>query len=170
MVSILGLDCSKSCGFAFFKSAEAKPLCGTWVARDSWLSDQYGGYFDEFEKWLDDRITVFKPEVLAFESPLLLQRHKGRGTDEQQIRRLVGVVSIAEKLAHQRSIPCHEVNVQTAKAMFDIPGRRPEGMSKGEYKDLMLLAMTNLGVACADSHQADAAALSLVVYDSLGEA
>ena len=145
------------------------PKCGTWTARDTWLSDEYGSYFTEFEEWLEDKISVMQPDILAFESPLLLQRQKGRGTDEQQIRRLVGVVSIAEKVAYQRHKRCEEVNVQTAKSFFDLPGRRPEGMSKSDYKDLMLVAMTNRGFACGDSHQADAAAIGLVVYDSLGE-
>jgi len=145
------------------------PKCGTWTARDTWLSDEYGSYFAEFEEWLEDKMAVMQPDILAFESPLLLQRHKGRGTDEQQVRRLVGVVSIAEKVAYQRKRRCEEVNVQVAKSFFDIPGRRPEGMSKNEYKDLMLNVMTQRGFACADNHQGDACSIALVVYDMLGE-
>ncbi len=167
MVSILSLDASRSCGWSYFSGPTAMPKCGTWMARDTWLSDEYGFYFTEFEEWLEGILDLMKPDIVAFESPLLLQRQKGRGTDEQQIRRLVGVVSIAEKVAYQRKKRCEEVNVQTAKSFFEIPGRRPEGMSKGEYKDLMLLEMTNRNFPCADSHQADACSIALVIYDML---
>lgn len=145
------------------------PRCGTWVGKDSWLSDAYGSYFAEFEEWLLGMLVVTKPDILAFESPILLQRQKGRGTDEQQVRRLVGVVSVAEKVAYQRNIRCEEAHNQTSKAFMGVSGRRPEGMTKGEYKDQMLLAMVNRGYACADSHQADSCAIALVVYSMLGE-
>ncbi len=166
MASLLALDCSKHVGWALFKGPAAMPKCDTWKARDSWLTDDYGPYFSAFEKWLLGMMEVHQPEMLAFESPVLMQRD-GRGTDEQNIRRLVGVVSIAEKVAYDRHIRCDEVNNQTAKSMFGVPGRRPEGMSKGQYKDLLMIEMINRGFPCGDNHQGDAAALGLVVYDSL---
>lgn len=133
------------------------------------MSDDYGPYFDEAEKFVVDEITVFNPDIVVFEAPLLLPRRDGRGTDEQQVRRLVGVVSIIEKVAHQMKRECREVNVQDTKAIADIPSRKPKEMSYSQYKDLMTVAMTALGYECADSHQADACACGRVVYSDLGE-
>lgn len=169
MTSILGLDCSKSVGRSYFASPDAKPLCATWKARDSWSSAEYGGYFSEFEEWLLGEISVFKPDVLAFESPILVAGVPGRGTDEQQVRRLVGVVSVAEKVAYNLKLRCYEIHNQTAKAFSGVPGRRPPGMSVADYKNLMVVAMTRLGYSVADSHQADSCAISRVVYSDLGE-
>jgi hypothetical protein len=169
MTSLLAIDASKAVGVAFFASPTAKPQCQTWHGRGSWDSDEMGSFFSEFESWLIDLLRVMRPQILAFESPLLLPRQKGRGTDEQQVRRLIGMATIAEKVAYQTVIRCWEVNVQDVKSHAGVPGRRPEGMTKGQYKDLMTIAMTALGYECADSHQSDAACVARVVYDQLGE-
>lgn len=168
MTSILGLDCSKFVGRAFFRSADDKaPLCKTWQAKDTWLSEDYGSYFAETEEHVVDLLMTFNPEVVAFESPLLLARIENRGTDEQNIRRLVGVVSIIEKVCHQRGVKCMEVNVSTAKSFMGVPTRKPKDMSWGDYKSLMIIAVTEFGYEVADSHQADAIAVALCVYSDL---
>lgn len=170
MTSVLGLDCSKSIARAFFRSGDDKaPLCLTKEFKDTWLSDEYGGYFAEVEEWFIDTVTTFQPDVVVFESPLLLPPREGRGTDEQQVRRLVGVVSIIEKVCHQRGIRCEEVHVQTAKSYMGVPGRRPKDMTKSDYKNLMVIAVTEFGYEVRDDHQADAIAIALVLYDQLGE-
>ena len=112
-------------------------------------------------------ISTMRPDILAFESPILLPRQKGRGTDEQQVRRLVSVVGEAEKIAYKRKIECYEIHNQTSKSFMGIPGRRPEGMTQGQYKDLMVIEMARRGFSCGDNHQADAAAIALVVFDML---
>lgn len=169
MTSMLSFDASRAIGRAYFGSAHEMPKCRTWHGKDSWLSDDYGRYFDEAEKLIVDEIRMFNPKIVAFEAPLLLPRREGRGTDEQQVRRLVGVVSIIEKVAYQLQRECHEVNVQDTKFIAGIPSRRPKDMTYGDYKELMVIAMTKLGYEVADDHQADAAAVARVVYDQLGE-
>lgn len=167
MTSVLALDASKAVGVAFFASPAAKPRCQTWHAKGSWDSDEYGSFFSDFETWLIAQVRLDKPQVLAFESPLLLPRIKGRGTDEQQVRRLIGMAAIIEKIAHQLSVRCLEANVQDVKAAGGVPPRRPEGMTKSQYKEMMTVAMTRRGFPCADSHQSDACAVALVVFDQL---
>ena len=169
MTSVLALDASRYIGSAYFKSSDAPPLCRTWKAKDSWLSDEYGSYFAETEQWLEDMLTFFHPDVLAFESPILLQRREGRGTDEQNVRRLVGVVSIIEKVAYQRKIKCLEIHNQTAKSFMGVAGRKAEGETPAMYKSRMIVAVAALGYECADSHQSDAVAIARVVYSDLGE-
>lgn len=171
MSSVLSLDCSKFVGWAFFRSADDKaPKCRTWQAKDTWLSEEYGNYFAETEEWLLGMLMTFQPDMLAFESPLLMPRIDGRGTDEQQVRRLIGVVGIIEKVAYQKNIRCMEVNVQTAKSFMGVPGRRPKEMSQADYKNAMVVSVTEHGFEPGDSHQADAIACALCVYSDLGEA
>ncbi len=160
MTSLLALDCSRSTGWCFFAGAAAKPICRTWKAADTWASDVYGSYFAEFEAWLSDALATFTPDVVAFESPILMQRVAGRGTDERQVRRMVGVAAIIEKVAFQRKLRCFEVNNKVAKAHAGL----------GPYKDKngMIVAMTRLGYDIGDEHQADAAAVARVVYSDLG--
>lgn len=167
MASLLAMDFSKHCGFAYFKSGEAKPLCWTWHGSETWLSEEYGGLFSGFEKTLKEAIMVYKPEVIAFESPLLIANIPGRGTDEQQVRRLVGMAAIIEKVAYDAKLRCMEAHVQTVKSFIGIPGRRPQGMTPTVYKDLMVIAMTRRNFSVADSHQADAAGVGLCVYSDL---
>ena len=159
-MKLLALDCSRSIGWCFFADAKAKPTCRTWKAADTWASDLYGSYFSEFEVWLNDALMRFTPDVLAFESPILMPRVAGRGTDERQVRRMVGVAAIIEKVAYDRRVRCFEVNNRVAKAFVGL----------GPYKDKngMIVAMTQKGFSVADSHQSDACAVALVVYDQIG--
>lgn len=169
MTSVLALDASRFIGSAYFNASDAQPLCRTWKAKDAWLSEEYGSYFAETEQWLIDMLTFFHPDVLAFESPILMPRREGRGNDEQNVRRLVGVVSIIEKVAYQRKIRCLEVHNQSAKSFMGVAGRRGENETPGQYKSRMICAVANRGYDCADSHQSDAVAIALVCYSDLGE-
>lgn len=159
MPSLLCLDASKYVGHAFFASADALPMCRTWVAKGLWNSDDYSPYFLAFETWLIEMLTVLQPDILAFESPIVVPRRDGRGSDENNVRRLIGIVSIAELVAARRGIRCYEVHNQTSKAFV--------GASVRKDKNAMIVAMTNRGFSVADHNQADAAALGLVVYAEL---
>lgn len=171
MTSILGLDASMYVGHAFFRAADVKPLCGTWVAKGGlWKSDEYGDYFLAFEEWLEEMISVLQPQVLAFESPIIVARGgwgEDRGSDENNIRRLIGIVSVAELVGRRHKLRCVEVHNSTAKSFMGLPTRRPRDMTAGQFKDLMIAAMTNRDYECADSHQADACAVALVIYSDL---
>lgn len=169
MSSVLALDASRYIGYAFFKSSDAKPMCRTWRAKDTWLTEDYGNYFAETEAWLLDMLATFSPDVLAFESPILMPKRDGRGSDQQQVRRLVGVVAVIEKVAYQKSIRCFEVHNQTSKSFMGVAGRRGEDETQAHYKDRMITAVAALGYECADSHQSDAVAIARVVYSELGE-
>lgn len=171
MASLFTLDASKYVGWSYFSGPAAIPKCRTWVARDGlWASDNYAPYFLEFEKWFLDMLDVLQPDMVGFESPIVVSRGgfgDGRGSDENNIRRLIGIVSIIELTCARRGIPCYEVNNQTAKQFMGINHRRQEGESVGQYKDRMIVAITALGFLVADSHQADSAAVGLVIYDDL---
>lgn len=171
MPTLLALDASKYVGHAFFRAADAAPVCGTWVAKGLWDSDNYAPYFVAFEDWLLDMLAVLQPDVLAFESPIVVARGgwgAGRGSDENNIRRLIGIVSVAELVAARRNMRCFEIHNQTAKSFVGVLNRKPPDMTMGQYKDQMISAMTNRGYSVGDSHQADACACALVAYDQLG--
>ncbi len=173
MPSLLALDASKYVGWAFFRSADDKPKCRTWVAQGLWDSEEYASYFLAFENWLLEMLTVLQPDMLAFEGPIVVARGgwgENRGNDENNIRRLIGIVSIAELVAKRRNMPSFEVGNTTAKSFMGVSARRQQGESDRQFKDRMIIAITARGFSVADSHQADAAAIGLVVYDSLEEA
>ena len=161
MTSLLAIDASKYVGWAYFRSADDKPRCRTWVATGLWDHDDYAPYFIEFEKWLEGMLTFTSAEILAFESPIVVPRREGRGSDENNVRRLIGIVSIAELVARRRGLGCREVHNQTAKAFA--------GVSSRKDKVGMEVAMTALGYEVADQHQADACAVARVVFSDLGE-
>lgn len=172
MTSVLSLDCSMYVGHAFFRAAGAKPVCDTWVATGgAWKSDDYGDYFLKFERWLVKMIAVRKPDVLGFESPIVVPRGMSwgdkRGSDENNMRRLIGVVSVAELVARRAGLRCIEVHNSTAKHFMGVSSRRLEGESPSQYKDRMIVAVTNLGYGVADHHQADAVAVGLCTYDTI---
>lgn len=173
MTSALLLDCSKFVGWAFFRSADdPSPTCRTWVAQGLWDSDDYAPYFLAFEDWLVDMLMVLKPGVVGFESPIVVARGgwgEGRGSDENNIRRLIGIVSVLELVCARRKIPCREVHNSTAKSFVGVPTRRAKEMTQAQFKDQMIVAMTALGYEVGDSHQADACAVGRVVYSELGE-
>lgn len=173
MPSLLALDCSMYVGWSFFRSADDMPKCRTWVATGGlWKSDAYAPYFLEFEKWLTDMLDVLQPDILAFESPLVVPRGgfgEDRGSDQNNIRRLIGVVSIAELITARRKLPCYEVDNMTAKQFMGVSHRRQEGETQAQYKDRMIVAVTKMGYSAADSHQSDAIAVGLVVYDMLAD-
>jgi hypothetical protein len=164
VTSLLAIDASKYVGWAYFRDPADKPLCRTWVADGLWDSDDYGPYFAAFEGWLRDMLVVHRPGVFAFESPIVASRGgwgKGRGSDENNVRRLIGIVSVAELVCARRGLRCMEVNNKSAKAFA--------GVSRFKDKDGMVVAMTALGYEVGDSHQSDACAIARVVYSQLGE-
>ena len=130
------------------------------MAEGLWNSDDYAPYFLAFETWLNGMLDVMQPDIFAFESPIVVPRRDGRGSDENNVRRLIGIVSVAELICARRKTPCYEVHNQSAKAFV--------GMPRGKDKNGMIVAMTQKGFSVADSHQSDACAVALVVYDQIG--
>lgn len=161
MTSAFTIDASKYVGWSYFASAHAMPKCRTWAAKALWDSDDYAPYFVAFEEWLTESLTVFNPDVFGFESPIVVPHRDGRGSDENNIRRLIGVVSIAELVCAKRGLRCLEVHNQTSKSFM--------GLKRGKDKDGMVVAMTALGYDVGDHNQADACAVARVIYDQLGE-
>jgi predicted nuclease with RNAse H fold len=166
-MKLLGLDCSLYIGWALFKGPAALPYCRTWKAPQIiWRSDDYAPHFLAVEDWLTDMLVTHQPDVVAFESPVLMGRRDGRGSDENNIRRLIGIVSVIELVVARRNrdfnlgVRCVEIHNSTAKAFM--------GLARGKNKDGMIAAATARGFSVADQHQADAAAVGLVAYDHLG--
>lgn len=109
--------------------------------------------------------------MVSFESPIVVPRGmswgKGRGADENNMRRLIGVVSVAELVVVKHAgIRCIEVHNSTAKSKI-FKGKRAPGKTYAERKEAMIAAVTNLGYDVADHHQADAVAVGLCTYDTI---
>lgn len=166
VTSLLGLDTAKAVGWSFFRSADdPAPVCQTWIAPVRWDSDDYSPFFLAFEEWLKGTISVFKPDMVAWESPVIVPRGgwgEGRGSDENNIRRLIGVVTVAELVCAHLGVPTREVHNSTCKSFM--------GVSPRKDKDAMVAAVTQLGYSVGDHNQADSVAVALCVYSDLGEA
>lgn len=159
MPSVLALDCSTFVGWAYFSADGAAPKCGTWKAPKAWAVEDYGLRFAKFHNWLADMLTTFRPDALAFESPVLPRGSQGLVTTEHTLRTLIGLVSVAELVTHLRGVRCFEVNVATAKKMLT-------GNGRAEKAD-MVIAATSRGFDVGDDHQADACAVGLVALANM---
>lgn len=148
---ILALDIASRTGAAVGDASGAPRLLTFGVPPA--VDDALGRRFAAFANWLSDLVTVEKPDVLAFEAPLIVGGNSGttRPTSAQTIRLLFGLVSIAELIAYQRDIECWECHIQTVRKFFCGDGRAK--------KDQVIATAVARGWMPADDNQADAAAI-----------
>lgn len=84
----------------------------------------FGTSWIEYWHYLNDLITVIKPDLIGFEAPLMPRPRapkpglKAFVTPEVTVRFLFGLACITETLAGLRGIPCEERNVATVKKHF----------------------------------------------------
>jgi Holliday junction resolvasome RuvABC endonuclease subunit len=149
---VLGVDIATNSGFAVdLISGGEKPLTGTFRAEH--FGDELGRAFVVFERWLEDMIRVHRPEVLAFEAPLVFGGRDGstRHTTHQTIRKLFGLASIAELVGYRAELQVFECHIQSVRKHFVGSGRAD--------KREVLHRCRVLGWPVADDNAADAAAV-----------
>ena len=149
MTTVLALDIASETGAAWDAPGGRRPLCSTWRAPYA-STKEFGPRFAAFFRWLDDVIVVVKPDLLAFEAPLVPHGSNMR-TSADTVRYLIGLASIAETVASMHLIEAVEENVATIKKHFTGNGRADKGG--------MLARARALNWACRNDHEADAAAL-----------
>jgi len=149
-VRVLAFDASSEIGWAAFAGARARPQLGTF----SIPTGDYGRINNAVLTTTLQLIDKHRPDVVAFESPIYKPR------DRWHTRRLLtGLVVIIELAAEQSGKRCMEVPPTEAKRCLT-------GDCRAD-KDAMEVAAVNMGWPVADHHQADAAAVALVVYGHL---
>ena len=157
---ILALDLASVTGFAYGELPDSLPtildvasgvripqvLHGTFRSGTAASSD--GKFFSNFFNWLEDQIIFHNPRLVIFEAPIL----RGNKTAAQTARRLMGLATITDLVAHRRGVPLvREADLQTIKKHFAGHGHADKGA--------MIRRCHELGWVPEDDNAADAIAL-----------
>jgi Holliday junction resolvasome RuvABC endonuclease subunit len=142
-VRILALDLATNVGWALGDIDGAIRHDTQRLAGAS--ANNFGALFGSFDHWVSDMITVYSPDRIVFEAPIV--GHSSMNA----ARVLLGLVSIAELIAHRRGLPCWEVAVSTARKHFCGSGRAK--------KEDVISRCHELGFTQKDHNAADAIAL-----------
>lgn len=164
----LFLDLSTRVGWAAFKdAADPAPKFGTERLPKAYDPDDIAARTLPLRKWLRLMIDSIGPDVLGFESPLILMAGKDElamMTTAQTLRLQVSLAAEVETTAKECGVQ-HILEIATSSAKVALAGTARLGKEK---KRAMLVAAVNRGWNVADDHQADAGAVALVAYRSLG--
>lgn len=157
MTIVLSADLGTHTGIAWDGPGDGRrapgsyPVCSTWKAPYAEPTD-FGLRFFSFYEWLDGVFAVVRPGLFTFETPLVPNSRGGRFVSTAAtMRLLIGFAGVAEMVATKREVECAEINISTVKKFLAGNGRAD--------KASMMARAKQLGWACADSHQADAAGL-----------
>ena len=156
----LALDCSSVVGFALFeRPGDKAPSLGSWPLPGTFGSVN-GRRFVAFEDFLADFITVTRPDLVAFEAPILPFARDLTNSSGDVVRLLVGLATIVELVAERAKCRCVEVAVPTVKVK--LAGRRFAAKTE------MIVGAHRLGFVVEDDHQADAIGVALCAYEHVG--
>lgn len=151
MTRVLALDIATTVGFAVDGPEEWKPLTG--AVRFAASGDDYGRAYAGLDQWLFEFIGLHRPDVLAFEAPLIVGGRTGttRRTNAHTVRLLFGLAAVAEMVGSRAGLPVYECHIQTVRRHFVGNGRaqKPEVMARCRA----------LGWEVATNDAADAAAI-----------
>ena len=140
---ILALDLSTHTGWCVGDSAD-RPTYGTKHLKTH--GESIGPLAVEFHRWLRRLVEDEKPELIAFEAPILAKR-----TKLHIIRMLTGLAYHTEFMAEYLDVRCREVDLWTIKRFWT-------GNAKAEKID-MVRAAQMYGYDPQDDNAADAIAL-----------
>jgi Holliday junction resolvasome RuvABC endonuclease subunit len=113
---------------------------------------------------LRECIQVYKPDCLAFESPLIMMGAKDQlaaFTTAQTMRLQISLAAEVETTAKECGVR-RILEVATASAKVALAGSARLGKEK---KRAMVAAAYHRGWHISDDHQADAGAVAIVAYD-----
>lgn len=147
---VLAIDCGTTSGAAF-DGVDGRPVAQTWRGAAHALDpDEFGPRYTAFRQWIEDLINVARPDLIAFEAPLVLHGSRTM-TNPNTARVLLGLAAIAEQVADAYGIRCCEVHVSTIKKFWTGTGRAE--------KSAMVARCRQLGWQVQNDNEADAMAL-----------
>jgi hypothetical protein len=129
-----------------------------WGSQDFGRGRDNGAVLADFSAWLNAKIEVLRPTIVAFESPYM---PVGRSpfaapANALTIRRLYAFAGITEAICHARRVQCYEARPLEITRHF-LGGPAPKGRRE---KKLATVRMCHLlGFAVTDDDEADALAL-----------
>lgn len=116
MTRILALDISgASTGVAIGPGAEPPRNFAV-----SFVGATRGHVGANFAKWLRELLILEKPDLVAFEAPLVMATGSA---SMDSVRLLTGLAFQAEVICATRDVPCHAVQVQSWRKVFLGHGR-----------------------------------------------
>lgn len=154
---LLALDLSTHVGWVFYPDRTSPPHFSTWHAPRPLERDNYGLIFVAYETWLLSQLALLRPELLAFEAPILPRNKTFQKT--RAIRLSYGFAEITERAALIRNLRCIECHPSTVKVRLAGHGHA--------RKHHMMAAATRLGLDIATEHEADAVGVALAAFDHI---
>jgi Holliday junction resolvasome RuvABC endonuclease subunit len=117
-VRILALDPGHKLGWAVDGEAPGSLITGTEILPGK--APDNGKTFLHFEDWLFDMIDVHKPNVLAWEAPIIFGGAKGSTTPTNHfaIHFAIGIASIAELAGERTGLDCWQAPLMTVRHHF----------------------------------------------------
>lgn len=140
MLKVLALDCATRTGYAV-DGPDGRPAFGTFTLLGA--GPELGARFCMFETAVRSLIVQYRPEVVAFEQPLLRA--------DRAARLLIGLASVAELVATSYRLRCLEADPATIKKHLTGAGNAD--------KAAMVKTCRLLGWDVTDDNAADALAL-----------
>jgi hypothetical protein len=154
---ILSLDLATATGWAVGEAGSA-PKSGVFrIARPG---TDIGPFLLAFDRWLAATIDLYKPTVIVFESPVLLDK-----TSIGTLRKLYSLAGLTEMIGHALNVR-HVREADTGTVTKWLTGHaryKPvDGMSGRDLKKAAVMqAVQDLGFDPADDNEADALAIWL---------
>lgn len=150
---VAALDFGTALGLAVDGPKEFVPICRT-IDLPRAVKVGRPEHFYAFSAVIHDVIAEYKPQVLAFETPMAMGGKSGFAS-AGGFELAFGYAAIVQAISHQHDLQCVSYPVATIRAHFLGTGRPP----KGQGKRMVMERCRQLGWQCSDFNASDSAAL-----------
>lgn len=146
-MKLLTLDLATKTGFAVGDISNGeRPHSGVLILPST--GEDIGRFLLALENWLNDMISIHKPDTVIFEAPLLLSNGK---TNITTARKLMCLAGLTELFCSKHKLNAAECHVGTIKKYFT---------GNGSAKKPQMIAQAKaLGFDAKDDNEADALAI-----------
>ncbi len=148
---ILALDTASATGWCYGDTAEPNASLEYGTQKFKVHDKELGPFAVDFDFWLDELIDRARPELIAFEAPILRIGGPRPMTSVAGARLMMGLTWHVEFRAAKWDIKCRECDLQRVKQFWTGDGRAK--------KDQMVRMAEIYGYKPQDDNQADALAI-----------
>lgn len=160
---VLALDLATKLGFCFGTDADGVIEHGSYKLPST--GADIGKFLFAYRNWLDRALSVYLPDELVFEMPILPST-ANLGT----LRKLYSLCGFTELLCQDRHVAVREANLSDIRRHFvgvvRAPNTIPRLQRRKWLKDLTVTKCSELGFRTEDDNDADALALFSYVMAS----
>lgn len=125
MARVMAVDTGTTAGVTC-ETADGRPEFHTLALKVGYDPEDRGFRYQQYEERLGDLIKLYRPDTLAFESPVMPRASRGGQnivTTEATVRLLIGFAEITDLIGKRHGVDVVEVNIMTWKAHFASNGR-----------------------------------------------